>query len=254
MSQTSTCVWLKWRITLVDHPMKIKTRKRLIYFLIVLFLIITIFVRFFFLIRSQSENALKQLGIDSTSFSNKPFLEYSKDLSFAKGMDFKIAYYSKTRSPIERFVYINNDVFLYKLPVKSNKPFSEILKIKYIQISPPSGSDYYELTNPYGSTGNDNYYKGRDSYDIIYRVGEPHQGNEINLTLSGTDIKVLKKNDSTFSCYALLGNFSINYNNSDTIDFYGAKKSDTKILSLPIQISFEKKKEHYYMMLILKRE
>jgi len=234
--------------------MKIKTRNRLISFLIVLFFIIAILVLFFFFIRSESENALKGLKIDSTSFSNKPFLEYNKDLSFFKGMDFKIAYYSKTRSPIEKFVYQDNDVFLYKLPVKSNKPLSEILKIKFIQISPPSGSDYYELTSPYSSTPHDSYYTERNSYDIIYRVGEPHSGTEINLTLSGTNIKILKKSDTAFSCYALLGDFSIKYNKSDAIDFYGEKKSDAKILSLPIQIIFEKKKEHYYMFLMIKRE
>jgi hypothetical protein len=234
--------------------MKVKTRNRLIYFLIVFFLIITILVGFFFRIRSESENTLKQLKIDSMSFSNRPFLEYSKDVSFSKGIDFKIAIYSKTRSPIEKFVYQNNDVFLYKLPVKSNKTLSEILKINYVRVSPPSNTGYYELTSPYGSTGPDSYYTTPDSYDILYRTGEPDSGVEINLTLSGDGIKILKKNDTTYSCYAELGNFSVNYNNSNTIDFYGRKKSNAKILSLPIQISFEKKKVHYYMILMIKRE
>jgi len=234
--------------------MKVKTRNRLIYFLIVFFLIITVFVGFFFHVRSESESALKSLKIDSISFSNKPFFEYSKDLSFSKGVEFKIAYYSKTRSPIEKLSYQNNDVFVYKLPVKSNKPLSEILKIKYIQVSPASNTDYYELSSPYSSTRPDSYYTTSDSYDIFYRPGKPDSGIEINLTLCGADIKILKKNDTTYRCYAQLGNFSVNYNNSGTIDFYGGLKSNTKTLSLPIQISFEKKKEHYYMMLMIKRE
>jgi hypothetical protein len=169
-------------------------------------------------------------------------------------MDFKATFYSKTRSPIEKFVYMDNDAFLYKLPVKNNKALSEVLKIKYIQISQPSGSGYYEFINPYGSYGNSDDYTSNDDYDIIYRVGEPHSGSEIDFTLSGTDIKILKKNDSTFSCYALLGSFSVNYSKSGSVDFYGEEKSDTKALSLPIQIIFEKKKEHFYMMLILKRK
>jgi len=234
--------------------MEAKSKRGLIYFFIAFSLILTILLWFFSFIRSESKNALKQLGIDSTSFSKVPFPEYSKDLSFSKGADFKIAIYSKTRSPIEKFVYLDDYVFLYKLPVKSNKPFSKILKIKYVKISQESNSHYYELTSPYSSTAHDQYYSEHDSYDIFYRPGEPDSGSEINLTLSGSDIKILEKNDTTYSCYALLGNFSVNYNGSDTIDFYGEKKSDAKILSLPIQIVFEKKKDHYYMMLMIKRE
>jgi hypothetical protein len=232
---------------------KVKTRNRLIYFLITFFLIAAVFVVFFHSIRSEMEDTLKQSKIDSISFLNKPFLEYNKDLSFAKGLNFKNAIYSKTRSPIEEFVHQNMDIFLYKLPVKSNKPLSEILKIKYTQASRGSNSHYYELTSAYSSTGNDIYHTEHSSYEILYNVGEPHPGSVINLTLSGTNIKILTKNDSTFHCYAMLGNFSINYDNSDIIDFYGEIASDSKALWLPIQIIFKKKKEHYYMFLEIKR-
>ena len=233
--------------------MKIKTRNRLIYFLIIFFLIITLFLWFFSRIRSEGENTLKLSRIDNVSYSNNPSLEYNKNLSFAKGVDFKIAIYSKTRSPIEKFDYKNNDVFIYKLPVKNNKPLSQVLKIKYVQVSPPSNTAYYELTSPYTYTRPDSFYTAPDKYDILYRAGKPDSGMEINLTLSGSDIKILKKTDTAYSCYAQLGNFSVNYNNSDTMDFYGGKKSNVNVQSLPIQISFKKKREYYYMTLMIKR-
>jgi len=234
--------------------MKARTRNRLIYFFIVFVLIVTAFVIFFQYIFSEGEYALKQSIIDDESFSNKPFPEYSKDLKFAKGLDFKIAVYSKTRSPIEKFVYKNYIVYLYQLPVKNNKPLSQILKIKKKDVSPPTNSHFNELTNSYGSTHYDKYYTEHDNCEIVYSVGKPRSGSEINLTLSGPGIKVFKTNDNSYTCDAFLGNFSINYDHSDTIDFYGEIKSNAKMLWLPIQITFEKKNEHFYMVLMLKKE
>ncbi len=129
--------------------MEVKTRNRLIYFLIGCFLMVTILIGFFFRIRSENENTLKQSRMSIVChFSKKPVVEYSKDLSFSKGVEFKITYYSKTRSPIEKLSYQNNDVFVYKLPVKSRQDLCpQILKIKYIQVSPASNCPGNVFTN-----------------------------------------------------------------------------------------------------------
>ncbi len=227
--------------------MKSKLKNRIIYLVIIFCVIVAITVYFFHTLSDDRKNALKQEKIDGTYFSDKPFAEYEKDLKLSKSMEFKGAIYSKTRSPIEQFIYRNTYVFLYSLPIKSNKHLSEILRIKHVGFSVTSPTTYYELTDPYN-------FKEHSIYSIIYKSGTPKPGSEIDFYLSGSTIKISKKSDTVYSCSAQIGNFSISYNNFDIADFYGEEKSGKKLELLPVNITFEEKNGHYYVFLMIQRK
>jgi len=191
--------------------------------------------------------ALKQSAIDNTSFSSTPYIEYNNDLNLPKNYYFKGAVYSKTRDPLEEFTYKNAYVFLYRLPIVSNKLLPEILKVVHNQTNPTRYIDYIDLIGPFIAID-------YSSYNIIYRAGKPIPGNEINLNLEDNHFKVLKQTDTVYSCYTQIGHFSMNYNSSDTLDFYGEKKFEAKPTSLPVQIIFAKKHDHYYVFIIIAKE
>jgi len=228
--------------------MKTKLKKRIAYITLSVLFIAIVVGLFFNTIFNDNKNAMHANSEDGTSFSNQPYKEYNKKFPKIEDLYFKGVWYSKTRSPIENFLYNDYYVFLYKLPVTSDKSLDSVLKTTFANKDIISGIGYYELANYFTVNKPCNY-------NIRYRTGKPITGHNIYFTLDGENVTTLRKSDSIYCYYAELNNFTICYNKTDTVDFFGELKPARPAgISLPIQIIFRKKNNEFYLFVVIKNE
>lgn len=230
--------------------MKKKTVKTVLYVTLSLFITLIIGVAGFLIISIHDTNTIAhEMYKDNAEIISKPYAGYDKDLMYPKEYVFKNTTYSKSRLPVEEFTYKNYYIFLYRLPVTSNKPLKDVLNVKYVSTPPAPHVDYYQLLNDFT-------VQQPCSYSVWYKLLKPRPGESIYFTLSGQNAKLLTKTDSLYCYYTSLGSFSISYNKDDTVDFIGGlKRGLNKVpLSLPIQIIFKKKNNHFYLGLAVNNE